>query len=319
MRILKDSSACIAAGWALGWLVLVPSSWAVSVSGTISANTTWTLANSPYVVTSSVTVNNNATLTIEPGVQVRFNVNTGLTIGSGTAGILKAQGTTTAPITFTSNSATPAPGQWNGIAFTLTTAASILDRCVIEYGGAGINDTNVRVNSSTPTIQNCTIRSSDGHGIFVTGANVRPILLGNAVTANGRYPLRLQIDAFPTSFSGNTFTANGLQLIELFGGSVTANTTMPHPGIPYAVTSSVSVFNNATLTTAPGAQLRFNANTGLTLGAGTAGILNARGTSAQPITLTSNSATPAPGQWNGITFACCLRLLTRGYGPGDSA
>jgi hypothetical protein len=134
----------------------------------------------------------------------------------------------------------------------------------------------------------------------VTGANVRPLLTGNTVTANGRYPLRLQVDAFPTSFSGNTFTANGLQLIELLGGSVTANTTVTPPGIPYAVTFSIFVSNaNATLTLQPGVQLRFNVNTGLTVSSGR---LIVQGTAAQPILFTSNSATPAPGQWNGISF-----------------
>ena len=44
------------------------------VSGTISTNTTWTLANSPYVVTGTVTVDAaaNPTLTIQAGVTVKF-------------------------------------------------------------------------------------------------------------------------------------------------------------------------------------------------------------------------------------------------------
>jgi len=46
------------------------------VSGAIRTNTTWTKAGSPYVVTGSVTVygdtTTGVTLTIEPGVEVRF-------------------------------------------------------------------------------------------------------------------------------------------------------------------------------------------------------------------------------------------------------
>jgi len=46
------------------------------VSGVISSNTTWTLANSPYIVTGNILVNEGITLTIEPGVIVKFDSDT---------------------------------------------------------------------------------------------------------------------------------------------------------------------------------------------------------------------------------------------------
>ncbi|MEW6541446.1 MAG: hypothetical protein AB1402_07530, partial [Bacillota bacterium] len=67
------------------------------VSGPIASDTTWTVAASPYHVTSSVTVNAGVTLTIEPGVVVKFGHNTGLYVD----GTLLAQGTPAAPIHFT--------------------------------------------------------------------------------------------------------------------------------------------------------------------------------------------------------------------------
>jgi hypothetical protein len=54
------------------------------VSGTLSTNTTWTLAQSPIVVTSTVQVPGGVTLTIEPGVVVRFEQFTRLTIRAAT-------------------------------------------------------------------------------------------------------------------------------------------------------------------------------------------------------------------------------------------
>ena len=53
------------------------------VSGVINTDTTWNLAGSPYIVTGDVSVKGAATptLTIEPGVEVRFTQNTGLYIG----------------------------------------------------------------------------------------------------------------------------------------------------------------------------------------------------------------------------------------------
>ena len=42
------------------------------VSGIISSNTTWTLENSPYIVTGNILLNEGITLTIEAGVTVKF-------------------------------------------------------------------------------------------------------------------------------------------------------------------------------------------------------------------------------------------------------
>lgn len=42
------------------------------IGGVISSNTTLTLSSSPYVVTSNILVTNGTTLTIDPGVEVRF-------------------------------------------------------------------------------------------------------------------------------------------------------------------------------------------------------------------------------------------------------
>lgn len=104
----------------LGFMLLLPlaSSAETVVSGTISEDTTWTVEGMPYVITGDVTVRHTATgedsvatLTIEPGVTVRFRSNTRLAFGysSNYRGALVAQGTAEAPIVFTSDAATPAP------------------------------------------------------------------------------------------------------------------------------------------------------------------------------------------------------------------
>ena len=42
-----------------------------NVSGALYSNTTWTAANSPYIVTANVIVFDGVQLTIEPGVTVK--------------------------------------------------------------------------------------------------------------------------------------------------------------------------------------------------------------------------------------------------------
>ena len=86
------------------------------ISSDITENTTWDLAGSPYILTGyiDVTSPDDPVLIVEAGVEVRFNSNASLRIGNNTysenMGGLMVQGTEADPVLFTSNAATPAPG-----------------------------------------------------------------------------------------------------------------------------------------------------------------------------------------------------------------
>lgn len=82
-----------------------------TVGGSIAANQTWTKQGSPYNVTSSISIENGATLAIQAGTTVYLASGVNLTIANG--GRLLAEGTAVAPISF----ASPANGStaWGGI------------------------------------------------------------------------------------------------------------------------------------------------------------------------------------------------------------
>jgi len=105
------------------------------VSGGIYSNTTWTQANSPYIVTGTVVVFPNVTLAIEPGVEVRFDNSTYLEIRHG---ILNAIGNYPDSIIFTSNSAAPFSGIWEGIGFRDSSVINI-NYCIFKYSTTALN------------------------------------------------------------------------------------------------------------------------------------------------------------------------------------
>ena len=93
------------------------------VSGHITSDTTWTVVGGPYIVMGTVQVLEGATLTIDPGVTVKFNEGLSLNIG----GELVARGTATDTILFTSSNATPQPGDWGSIRFVKDCVDAVLD------------------------------------------------------------------------------------------------------------------------------------------------------------------------------------------------
>jgi hypothetical protein len=143
-----------------------------NVSGFINSNTTWTVSGSPYIIVGNALLSNGFTLTINPGVVVKFNLNKALQID----GQLIAVGTNTQKIIFTSSQVNPLPGDWAKLHFSdLCTDAifdasgnyisgTILKYCEVSYGG-GLGYGAIDVQQSSPYFNHCTILNSDASGI----------------------------------------------------------------------------------------------------------------------------------------------------------
>ncbi|MDF1591854.1 MAG: Ig-like domain-containing protein [Desulfobacterales bacterium] len=183
----------------------------------VTADTTWRNEIPRYIVTGDVRVRhttwNNpaytATLTIEPGVEVRFNTGTGLYIGAdGCYGALSAQGTAGSPIIFTSNAASPAPGNWKGIKFEDTTndGLSRLEHCIVEYGGH-TNNADIYLYHAKPVIQYNTFRNSSHSGIYVNGTGSNGATLRCNNLKDNRYGIYIAGNALPSILNNNFLTS----------------------------------------------------------------------------------------------------------------
>ncbi len=105
---------------------------ATNVGGVLYDNTTWTLANSPYIVTSTVKVPSNVTLTIEAGTTIISNVDLSHMTGDmfEIIGTIIAHGTVDKKITFDgSNSSTIFSAHTSDLNTFLD-----LDYCIIRNG-----------------------------------------------------------------------------------------------------------------------------------------------------------------------------------------
>jgi hypothetical protein len=198
---------------------------ATYVEGAIIQDTVWTLVDSPFVVSKDVTVYQNATLTIEPGVEVKFGGDFALNI----SGRLYANGTSKT-ITFTSNREQPSAGDWNTIKFNGTEKSTLIG-CFITYAKDGILAENgvVEVEDSTIklcskngingtdselTVQDSTITENSGNGICVTG-NGQAIIKRNTIIANGNGILLTGTQTSGVNISQNKISANtqnGIQI-----------------------------------------------------------------------------------------------------------
>ena len=204
------------------------------VGGQITSNTIWPLAHSPYLVTSDVQVSVGVTLTIEPGVIIRFNRDRFLQID----GALIARGTPGHLVTFTSSQSNPQRGDWRNLKFTSTAmtttlsaeghyvSGSILQYCVVEYGGAG-TAINGAIEAHSLMIDQCVVSNNSARGIYDIGtpqASTR--ITGNTIHGNvtisgltGKVGYGGGLYATYGTINGNTVTDNRNITVEGGGGA----------------------------------------------------------------------------------------------------
>lgn len=333
----------------LALLILPPALAATTVpGGTISTDTTWGAAGSPYTVTGTVLINGTdgpdgiTTLTIEPGVEVRFQSPGSITVGGSGTGALVADGDaggTPAQILMTSAAAEPAPGDWGGLLFQVGSRPSTILRNVrIEYAGRNATAVlRVAIGATTTLpLERVVLASNAAHDISLQAGQM-------TVTGCTLSSFEYTSASPGASWSGNTFTDWGARRSRAraadVGGLTTLNTFLPsaQPGLdvlvdvfnpltvdgswgaaagPIVPSGSLTVRGTdgpdgvTTLSLQAGVTIRFKSGQSLLVGEGAGkGALHADGTGGT-IVLTADAAVPAPGAWAGVNFTANAETST---------
>ena len=270
------------------------------LGGATAANDTWTGHGVPYLLESDLRVPVTYTLALSGPLTLRFSGNLYV------AGAFNATGTASSPISLTSSiTATPAPGDWGGIAYQPGSSGT-LTYVHLSYAGRGtlasstgnVGSCNtyhncyfagVLAEGASPTISNSTVDQVVGNGVEAFGG-ANPTLTNDSFSANSGWAVLYDGGNLPNTFtqdSGLTAQGNGHNAIGFPGGAVNGTWNTATLGIPLILNADVTV---SSLNLAAGSSLAMVGNLYVTGG------LTATGTAAAPITLTSASTSPRAGR-----------------------
>lgn len=194
-------------------VVRIPVATDPGVCGFVTENTVWDLATSPVIVKGDLTVKAGCTLSIMPGVEVKFLSRDALASGRDEAraelivqGTLRAIGENGRPVTFSSGSAILEKGSWGGIWFDRSTGGSNnrIERAVIRHA-----TTALRLDRSELGLYNARLEalSEGGLDLSAARASVANTILSD-IGVRGVLPAVAY--GFRAGSGGSLFLANSL-------------------------------------------------------------------------------------------------------------
>ena len=249
-----------------------------NITANISTNTTFTEANSPYVIVNSIEVSPGITLTVQPGVTVKFNSGTYLHV----RGTLNANGAT-----FTGNAGVT-KGFWDGIYVSYEyyeTGSVSLNNCTVEFAS------NLYVRKGQMTLHKCIVNNLSG---TVRISDQGTLNIDSTKITNTNFPLTYYGAGTINPGNNIVFSDNAYNYVDIDFSEVNQLFWLKNFGYPYYNDNSIQVRAIGTLKIDPGVNLQV-ANTEIIV----YGKIKAVGTKDKPIVF---DKTPAAGYWLGLNI-----------------
>ncbi|GAC1533151.1 MAG: hypothetical protein NVS2B7_00030 [Herpetosiphon sp.] len=278
-------------------------------------------------LTRSVSITNNATLTLLPGTTVTVCDGGSLFVGSqfsnGTPGGLHAVGTPAQPITFSPVDPTAV---WGGVVFWSYLLPSVLQYATLNNAGGtsvttydgALTISRSYVDTPGPIIDHVTIANSGNNGVYAYSSetNPNPGSLSNlTITNSAGAALRMTASVLGAIGTGNTVTGNHPNTFQVIGagtGNVRFSQTWRKQPVPIEILNAfdISGLSHPVVTIEAGNTVLMPADgtlhVGTQFGPETGG-LNAVGTADQPITFTTVQDQP----WGSLVFDSYIEPVSR--------
>jgi hypothetical protein len=323
----------------------------VTHSANISADETWAGNGVTHQVPNDISINGSATVTVQPCALVALGAGASISV-TGTAKLVAAGTSNTSFVVFeNANARQP----WGILRGASATSLIELHWTVLQGGGAfGGQYDNPAIAAVGPgygmtpvpvlKVDNVLIQSPQGAGIYLdASAAFTADSQALTISGAGSFAIRttmMSLGSIPTG----SYTGNAIDEFTIIGpnANVFGDLTIHDRGVPvriqtagFTVAASGNSTSTVTLTLEPGVVLLFPKMNATTPGArvifggngnspnNKVGVLNAVGTAAKPIILTSGEATPAPGDWVGVWLDTAtgskLDYVGIGYAGADSS
>jgi len=258
--------------------IFITGAKATDISSSISSNTIWTAANSPYVIVNNIELNPLITLTVEPGVIVKFNSGRYLHV----RGTLNANGAT-----FTGNAGVT-KGFWDGIYVSYEyyeVGIVNLNNCTVEYAQ------NLYVRKGQMTLHKCTVNNLSG---TVRISNQGTLNIDSTTISNTNFPVTYYGAGTINPGNDIVFTDNAYNYVDIDFSEVNQLFWLKNFGYPYFNDNSIQVRSDGTLKVDPGVNLQVG-NTEIVI----YGKIKAIGTKDKPIIF---GKTPSASYWTGLNI-----------------
>ncbi len=246
------------------------------------------------LVTGTATLPAGTTLRLAPGTVVEFGPDALLEVD----GVLRAEGTAAAPITFTSFSPHPQPGDWQALRIENSSASgSVLDHVRMFYGGfdhAYSVPGMVLVRAGANIAIRDSLFAFDSNGAISVDDSSRPTIADCLFADDAGSPINAAVDLFGQV--AGVRLAPGQAPIVARQGAITHTAIWPVLQPPLVLTGTVTLNAGTTLTLKPGTIIAMGPNSLLQVD----GTLSAAGTARAPITFTSAAVMPQPGDWQAL-------------------